>query len=61
MKVTDLLEGQKSPEEYKLREKMMSKIEGYFGTLESLAWDKLSTADMTTMYDTLVEKKQIKA
>jgi hypothetical protein len=58
-KENNLNEG-KSPEEYKLREQMIDRIEGYFGDLQSLQWDKLSTEDLTKIYDTLVDQKQIK-
>lgn len=45
--------------DYNLRDKMISRIEGFFGTLESLMWSKMSTEDMTTMYRKLLDKKLV--
>ncbi len=59
--ITELLnETDRSKEELDIREKMIARIEGYFGSLTSLWWHKLSTEDMTEMYQTLVDNSQIK-
>ena len=41
--------------ESQIREKMISKIEGVFGTLETLAYSKLSTEDISKIFFVLVE------
>lgn len=50
----------KSKEEMDLREKMITGVESYFGTLETLEWNKLSTEDLRTMYNALLGDKLIK-
>ena len=41
------------------REKMISRIEGWFGTLDSLRWDLLSDSDLIKMYASMVHEKLI--
>lgn len=55
-----IIKEDKSPEEYATREKMISKIEGYFGDLQTVPYDKISSADLLKIYDKLIEKNQIK-
>lgn len=42
------------------REKMIARIEGYFGTLESVPYHQINTEDLMTIYLTLVHHEQIK-
>lgn len=42
------------------REAMIARIEGYFGTLESVPHSKIDTVDLTTIYTTLLDHNQIK-
>ena len=41
------------------REAMIARIEGYFGTLESVPYHKIDTVDLATIYQTLLDHKQI--
>lgn len=41
------------------RQAMIDRIEGYFGALLSVPYSKIDTADLTTIYQTLLDKKQI--
>jgi hypothetical protein len=48
-------------DELRAREKMIDRIEGYFGALESIPYSEITTEDLKKIYDTLLEHKQIKA
>lgn len=41
------------------RQAMIDRIEGYFGALLSMPYSKIDTADLTTIYETLLDHKQI--
>jgi hypothetical protein len=41
------------------RQRLIEKIESYFGTLESIPYSKVSTADLTKMYETLLDDKLV--
>lgn len=41
------------------REAMIDRIEGYFGALESVPYHKIDTVDLATIYQTLLDHKQI--
>jgi hypothetical protein len=41
------------------RQSMIDRIEGYFGALLSMPYSKIDTADLTTIYETLLDHKQI--
>lgn len=57
MNKEDVKEG-KTEAEFHEREGMMSRLEGYFGSMDTL--HKLSTADMKKIYLTLIDQGQIK-
>lgn len=42
------------------REAMIGRIEGWFGTLESLQWHMLSDADLAKIYGCMVCEKLIR-
>lgn len=42
------------------REQLIQRIESYFGDLQSLPYDKVSTADLTKMYERLLEDNMVK-
>jgi hypothetical protein len=41
------------------RQAMIDRIEGYFGDLQSVPYSKIDTTDLTTIYQTLLDHKQI--
>lgn len=44
-----------------LRGKMISRVEGFFGDLQSLRYDQLNTEDLAKIFFTLVEKNLVKS
>jgi hypothetical protein len=44
-----------------LRDKMISRVEGFFGDLQSLRYDQLNTEDLAKIFFTLVEKNLVKS
>ena len=44
-----------------LRGKMISRVEGFFGDLQSLRYDQLETEDLAKIFFTLVEKNLVKS
>ncbi len=42
------------------REQFIARIESYFGDLQSMPYDKVSTADLRKMYNRLLEDRLVK-